>query len=114
MTIFKKKIGVGTLSLPLFIIGLILVCQFIYYSVGEDILSLLNLRDVVADFKFGNSQAVYFSLVFTVPSIVLGYIFGDHFGAKSGRALSLFLIGGMLAFTIGYKIGFEYLVKFII
>lgn len=114
MTIFKKKIGVGTLALPLFIIGFILVCQFIYFSIGEDILSLLNLRDIAADFQFGNGQAVYFSLIFTVPSIVLGFIFGDHFGARSGRALSMFLIGGMIAFSIGYRIGFDYLIQFFI
>lgn len=113
MTIFKKKIGVGSLALPLFIVGLILVSQFVYFSIGEDILSLLSLREAAADFNFGNGQAVYFSLVFTIPSIVLGYIFGDHFGARAGRALSMFLIGGILAFSVGYKIGFDYLIKFI-
>lgn len=113
MTIFKKKIGVGTLALPLFLIGLILVCQFVYYSIGEDILSLLSLRTAAADFQFGNEQAVYFSLVFTIPSLVLGYTFGDHFGARAGRTLSMFLIGGILAFSIGYRIGFDYLIKFI-
>lgn len=113
MTIFKKKIGVGTLALPLFLTGFILVCQFVYFSIGEDILSLLSLRETAADFQFGNGQAVYFSLVFTIPSVVLGYIFGDHFGARAGRALSMLLIGGILAFTIGYRIGFDYLVKYI-
>lgn len=113
MRIFKKKIGVGSLALPLFIVGLILVGQFVYYSIGEDILSLLSLREVAADFQFGNGQAVYFSLIFTIPSIVLGFIFGDHFGARAGRSLSLFLIGSLLAFNLGYRIGFDYLVKFI-
>ena len=113
MTLFKKKIGVGTLALPLFIVGLILVCQFVYFSIGEDILSLLSLRETAADFQFGNGQAVYFSLVFTIPSIVLGFLFKDHFGAKSGRTLSLFLIGAILAFNLGYRVGFDYLIKYI-
>lgn len=113
MTIFKKKVGVGTLALPLFIVGIILVGQYIYFAIGEDILSLLNLREAAANFHFGNGQAVYFSLLFTIPSIVLGFIFGDHFGARSGRSLSLFLIGSILAFNLGYKIGFDYLIKYI-
>ncbi len=113
MTIFKKKIGVGTLALPLFIIGIILVGQYVYYAIGEDILSLLNLREATANFDFGNSLAVYFSMIFTIPSVVLGYIFGDHFGAKSGRLLSLFLIASILVFSLGYQIGFDYLIKYI-
>lgn len=113
MTIFKKKVGVGTLALPLFIIGVILVGQYVYYAIGEDILSLLNLREAAANLDFGNSRAVYFSMVFTIPSAVLGFIFGDHFGARSGRTLSLFLIGSILVFLLGYQIGFDYLIKYI-
>lgn len=114
MTICNKKIGIGTIALPLFIIGIILVGQYIYYAIGDDILSLLNLREATANFHFGNSNAIYFSLIFTIPSVVLGFLFKEHFGAKSGRTLSLFLIGSIIAFNIGYKIGFNYLVNFII
>lgn len=113
MTISKKKVGIGTLALPLFIIGIILISQYIYFSIGEDLLSLLNLREATANFNFGNSYAAYFSMVFTIPSIVLGFIFGDDFGAKSGRSLSLFLIGSILAFSFGYRIGFDFLIKYI-
>lgn len=103
--ILKKELGFGTLSLFLFIIGFILVIQYVYFTVGEDILAFLNLKQF-SNLELLNPKSIYFSLIFTLPSIALGYVFKDNFGAKAGRALSLSLVLVLFAWFVGFNIGF--------
>lgn len=102
--LFKKDIGIGTLSLFLFIIGFVLVFQYAYFTIGEDVLAFFNFKHY-SSLELLNPNSVYISLIFTIPSIALGYKFKNHFGAKAGRALSLSLVLGIFAWFVGFNIG---------
>lgn len=106
MKVFKKKLGLGSLSLLLFLIALILVIQYIYFSIGDDLMALLG-KAAYPVLGFISPEFIYISFIFSIPSIFLGYRFKSHFGAKSGRSLSISLILVILAWVVGYNIGYK-------
>lgn len=101
-----KKIGWGSLSLFFFFIALILVCEYIYFTIGDTVLALLG-HSPFSKLNFISPGIIYIAILCTIPSIILGFIFKNHFGARSGRALSITLGLSVLAWYVGFYVGYS-------
>ena len=86
------KIGFGSLSLLLFICGILFSISFSNgVSYGDNIIRFFGLNP----WSNGNSgvhYTIYYSLIFHIGALILGYEFKNDFGAKLGRTLSLITI----------------------
>jgi len=86
------KIGFGSLSLLLFICGILFSISFSNgVSYGDNIIRFFGLNP----WSNGNSgvhYTIYYSLIFHIGALILGYEFKNDFGAKLGRTLSLIII----------------------
>ena len=86
-----KKIGFGSLSLLLFICGILFSFSFNGESYGDSILRSIGLNP----WSNGNSGVHYttfYSLIFFIGALILGFEFKNDFGAALGRTLSFFTI----------------------
>ena len=88
----NKKIGLGTTSLLLFIMGILFTFSFgnkVCY--GDIILEYIGLKSWSKGTS-GLHYTVYYSLIFFIPSFIIGYKFKNNLGAKLGKVLSLIMI----------------------
>ena len=87
----KKKIGVGTLSFILFIIGLIWGITLKYsFCLGDIVLNSIGLK-AWSSGSSGTHYAVFYSLIFLIPSAVIGMKFPENMLAKFGKSGSIVL-----------------------
>lgn len=98
----KKKLGIGSLSLILFVLGVIWSTNMKWkFSLGDSILkgkfclgdSILNIIGLPA-WSNGNSGSHYtiiYALIFLIPSIIVGYKFPNDLFAKTGKVASMLL-----------------------
>ncbi|ADM68499.1 hypothetical protein GMA19_00648 [Paenibacillus polymyxa E681] len=100
----RKKIGWGSLSLLLSLLGMVVSFEFGNYILGDQLLSLLGLpawSNSVDDTRF--HYTVFLSSIFFIPSLIIGYKNPKAFGATIGERISsiyLFLIIISLLFFI--------------
>ena len=80
-----KKIGLGSISLLLFIFGLL------FPIFGDSIVRFISLNPW-SNGDEGLHYTVFYSLIFYIPALIMGYKFKNDFGAKLGRTLSLITI----------------------
>ena len=83
----KRKIGIGTTSLVLFIIGSLFAFTFNKVCIGDNILNYIGLKS----WSNGN-QGTHYTLLFYIPSLIIGYKFNDNFGSKVGNILSTIMV----------------------
>ena len=84
-----KKIGLGSISLLLFIFGILFSFSFgNRESYGDSILRFIGLVPW-SNGDNGLHYTVFYSLIFYILALILGYKFKNDFGAKLGRTLSL-------------------------
>ena len=86
----KKKIGIGTLSLLLSLIGIAWAVTFNGFCLGDNILNFIGMKSW-SNGNSGTHYTVFYSLIFFVPSVILGYKYAESFGAKAGRTLSIII-----------------------
>jgi hypothetical protein len=87
----KKKIGVGTLSFVLFITGLIWVITLKdSVCLGDIVLNSIGLK-AWSNGRSGTHYAVFYSLIFFIPSFVIGLKFSNDTLAKFGKTGSIVL-----------------------
>lgn len=95
-----KKIGLGSISLLLFICGVVLSISFgNREAYGDNILRFLGLNPWSND-STGLHYTIFYSLIFYIPAFILGYKFNNDLGAKLGKILSLTLIIFILLVTL--------------
>lgn len=87
----KKKIGIGSISLLLFIIGYLFSFTFNGICIGDNILTYIGLK-AWSSGNSGTHYTVLYSLVFFIPSLIIGYKFKDNFGSKVGKILSTIMV----------------------
>lgn len=87
MNKFNKKIGSGSFSLLLWIIGMIFAFKNNGY-LGDSILKFIGTNP----WSNGVHYTKFYSLIFFIPSVILGFKFKTNLGAKLGRVLSLIMI----------------------
>lgn len=87
----KNKIGIGSASLLLFIIGCLFSFTFNGICIGDNILNYIGLK-AWSNVNTGTHYTIFYSLVFFIPSLIIGYKFKDNFGSKSGKILSAIIV----------------------
>lgn len=87
----KKKIGIGSLSLLLFVVGCLFSFTFYNLTIGDNILTYIGLK-AWSNGNSGTHYTIFYSLLFFIPSLILGYKFKEDFGSKVGKILSTIMI----------------------
>lgn len=87
----KRKIGIGTTSLVLFIIGSLFSFTFNKVCIGDNILNYIGLKSW-SNGNQGTHYTIFYSLLFYIPSLIIGYKFNDNFGSKVGNILSTIMV----------------------
>ncbi len=87
----KNKIGIGSASLLLFIIGCLFSFTFNGICIGDNILNYIGLK-AWSNGNTGTHYTVFYSLLFFIPSLIIGYKFKDNFGSKAGKILSAIIV----------------------
>lgn len=88
----NKKIGLGSISLLLCIMGILFSFNFgdrVCY--GDIILKYMDLKPWSNGDK-GTHYTVFYSLIFFISSFVLALKFKNDFGAKMGKIISSIMI----------------------
>jgi hypothetical protein len=99
----KKKIGWGSLSLLLALLGMAVSFEFGNYIFGDQLLSFLGLPAWSNVDNTGFHYTFLLSIIFFAPSLIIGYKNPNEFGALVGKWVSsiyLFLIFISLLFFI--------------
>lgn len=87
----KKKIGIGSLSLLLFVVGCLFSFTFYNLTIGDNILTYIGLK-AWSNSNSGTHYTIFYSLLFFIPSLILGYKFNEDFGSKVGKILSTIMV----------------------
>ena len=66
----KNKIGIGSLSLLLFIVGCLFSFTFNDICIGDNILTYIGLK-AWSNGNSGNHYTIFYSLLFFIPSLIL-------------------------------------------
>ena len=87
-----KNIGVGSLSLLLCIVGILFTFSFgNKICWGDSILNFLGLK-AWSNGNDGLHYTIFYSLIFFIPSVIIGYKFKKNLGATVGKIVSLILL----------------------
>lgn len=82
----NRKIGLGSLSLVLWVIGILFSIYF-----GDRLLQAIGLR-AWSNIDTGIHYTFLYSFVFFIPSLILANQYKENVGAKLGGRLSLFMV----------------------
>ncbi|MDN4080554.1 hypothetical protein [Paenibacillus polymyxa] len=100
----RKKIGRGSLSLLLSLLGVAVSFEFGDYIFGDQLLSFLGMSAWSNPVNnTGFHYTIFVSSIFFIPSLIIGYKNSEDFGALIGRRISsiyLFIIIISLLFFI--------------
>ncbi|SIR86597.1 hypothetical protein SAMN05878482_106271 [Peribacillus simplex] len=87
-----KKLGLGSLSLLLFLLGLLFSFSFGKYGAfGDHILRFIGINPW-SNGDTGLHYTIFYALTFYIPGLMVGYKFKNDWGAKIGKNLSLILV----------------------
>ena len=88
----NKKIGLGSLSLLLCIIGMLFVSSFgDKGAFGDVIIKFMGLR-AWSNGDIGIHYTIIYTLIFFIPAVILGSKFKNDSGAKSGKTISSIML----------------------
>jgi hypothetical protein len=95
-----KKLGLGSASIPLILMGLVWSWSLSLggFCVGDWTLNAVGLRAWSQQGNMGAHYTVYYSLLFFIAAFVLGYRHKDDFGAKTGKVASLVISTAIVLF----------------
>ncbi|MEC0183022.1 hypothetical protein P4H61_16170 [Paenibacillus peoriae] len=99
----EKKIGWGSLSLLLALLGMAVSFEFGNYIFGDQLLSFLGLPAWSNVDNTGFHYTFLLSIIFFAPGLIIGYKNPNEFGALIGKWVSsiyLFLIFISLLFLL--------------
>ncbi|GEM_PF-1691686 len=94
-----RKIGIGSISILLFVVGFLFIINFNNgICIGDNILNYIGLK-AWSDGNQGTHYTVFYSIIFFIPSVVVGYKFNKNFGSKLGGILSLIMLA-LITFAV--------------
>lgn len=85
-----RKIGFGTLSFLLLIIGILWSFSIHEFCIGDNVLSALHLK-AWSNGTSGRHYTIYYALIFLIPSMILGIKYNENLFAKVGTIGSIIL-----------------------
>ena len=95
----KQKLGIGTISLPLALIGLVWSLEIYGFCLGDIVLNSIGLR-AWTKIDTGIHLTVFYSLLFFIPALIVGFMYKESFGSKAGRIASIIFIGLLLILSL--------------
>jgi len=95
----KRNIGIGTISLPLALIGLVWSFEIHGFCLGDIVLNSVGLR-AWTNVDTGLHLTVFYSLIFFIPALLVSYRYKENFGSKTGRIVSIIFIGLLLIISL--------------
>lgn len=85
----NKKIGLGSFSVLLCAMGILFDFTFKNKEcLGDIILKFIGLNS----WSNGIHHTIFYSLIFFIPSVVIGLKYKNNFGASLGKIVSLIMI----------------------
>ena len=93
----KRKFGLGSLTLPLLLIGVIWAVTFNSICIGDIVLNSLGVK-AWSNGETGVHYTIFYSLIFFIPSFWFGRKYRYDFGAKAGRIATV-AIGVVIVFS---------------
>lgn len=94
MKIRNKEFGIGTISLVLFIVGVLFGISFRNICIGDYLLNGIGLKSW-SNGDSGIHYTVFYSLAFFIPSFFIGLNYKDNFGSKA-RYMSAIISGTII------------------
>lgn len=92
MRLANKKIGIGSISLLLCAMGILFAFSFGDRGCyGDIILKFIGLN-AWSNGSNGIHYTIFYSLIFFIPSFIVGYKFKSNLGAALGKILSLIML----------------------
>lgn len=89
----KKKLGIGSISLVLFVIAFFWAFNVRGFCLGDKVLTALNIPTWSNNLNAsGTHYTVFYSVLFLIPSIVIAFKYKDDMFAKVGKWLSIILL----------------------
>lgn len=99
----QKSIGLGSISILLFILGILFIVTFNNgVCIGDNILNSVGLKSW-SNVTQGTHYTIFYSLIFFIPSVIIGYKFKKNIGSKWGKVLSLIMLI-IITFTVIFMI----------
>ncbi|MBA4687748.1 MAG: hypothetical protein H2184_11390 [Candidatus Galacturonibacter soehngenii] len=87
----KKKLGKGSMSFVLFVLAVIWSVNIKrQFCLGDSILNTLGLP-AWSNGNSGSHYTIIYSLLFLIPSIIVGYKFPNDLFAKTAKVASMIL-----------------------
>lgn len=99
MKIKNKELGIGTISLVLCILGILFGISFRNVCIGDYMLNGIGLN-AWSNGNSGMHYTIYYSLLFFIPSFLIGLNHKNHFGSKA-RYTSAIIAGTIIFFYSG-------------
>lgn len=87
MKIRNKELGIGTISLALCLAGILFSISFRFVSIGDYILNGIGLNSW-SNGNRGIHYTIFYSLIFFIPSFIIGLKYKENYGSKIGRNVS--------------------------
>lgn len=84
----KRRVGLGTLALPLIAIGMVWSFTFRGFCLGDTVLSLFGVQTWSSSYANGIHYTVFYSLILIIPALILALRFNKSFGAKAAKFLA--------------------------
>ncbi len=95
----SSKLGIGTLSVPLALFGLLFGFKIGEFCLGDAILKFLRIPSWSKG-STGIHYTVFYSLVFFAVAFLLSAVWGKDYGARFGRMIAMILAGSILIFVL--------------
>lgn len=88
---FNKRVGLGSISFLLCIIGILFGVSFRdKRSYGDIVLKFIGLNPW-SNGNNGLHYTVFYSLIFFIPALIIGHKFKNSLGATVGKIISLIM-----------------------
>ncbi|HVJ50208.1 hypothetical protein [Desulfitobacterium sp.] len=88
----KKKIGLGSISLLLCVMGILFSFSFGDKGCyGDAILKSIGIKSW-SNGSSGIHYTIFYSSIFFIPSFIVGYKFKNNLGATLGKIISLIIL----------------------
>lgn len=75
----------------MFVVGCLFSFTFYNLTIGDNILTYIGLK-AWSNGNSGTHYTIFYSLLFFIPSLILGYKFNEDFGSKVGKILSTIMV----------------------
>lgn len=75
----------------MFVVGCLFSFTFYNLTIGDNILTYIGLK-AWSNSNSGTHYTIFYSLLFFIPSLILGYKFNEDFGSKVGKILSTIMV----------------------